>query len=435
MASRCEQALSPQQCCFQGTLRGIELRGAGWAAFSEREGFSGAHIQAVHFRPSVHLISIDGPEMAQVEQPILLDALPLSGSQGHYRVIYSLPKPNTLGIELRLETEALSGLSFQGKTPSMPGVACEANSCALLWPMLLKEPGEKEPPPFYVDVEMSPEGTATLSSKFPWRSGGRVLSAKLEVGKGSLHCAGESAAKAMGEKSKPLRWQVDGEEANATRIEVSPLVMMKGELWAEVVVDGVKPEAAPMGWGLVMAGAGILAIAGLALGVWWWKKRRRLAIPKPFSSPKAPSKAKKIFYSYADDDIAFHQKLEKHLRVLERAGRIEAWDAHKIKPGDNVDRSIEQHLKEADIILLLISSDYVASDTLWNQQMKRALELKAERGTRVIPIYLKPCHVGDAPFEALDGLPQNKKPISQWENQDEAFAQVAEELDALISQA
>jgi hypothetical protein len=132
-----------------------------------------------------------------------------------------------------------------------------------------------------------------------------------------------------------------------------------------------------------------------------------------------------IFFSYSHKDEGLRNELEKHLSVLRRQGVIEIWTDHRIGPGDEIDGEIDRHLESADIILLLVSSDFLNSDYCYDIEMKRAME-RHERGeARVIPIILRPCDWQTAPFGGLNALPADSKPVTKHQSLDDAFLEVA----------
>lgn len=94
---------------------------------------------------------------------------------------------------------------------------------------------------------------------------------------------------------------------------------------------------------------------------------------------------------------------------------------------------IDEHLESANIILLLISSDFLASDYCYDQEMKRAMEHHAQRKACVIPIILRNCDWRDAPFGKLQALPKDGKPINTWNDIDDAFTDVVEGLKRTIA--
>src|SRR6266700_2399332 len=125
----------------------------------------------------------------------------------------------------------------------------------------------------------------------------------------------------------------------------------------------------------------------------------------------------KIFASYALEDKALIHSLQSHIGSLWRQGLIEAWYDREISAGAEWEREIDKQLNTADIILLFISADFMASDYLYSIEMQRAIE-RHERGeARVIPIILRPVYWEYAPFAKLQVLPTDAKPIRSWHNQ------------------
>ncbi len=134
-----------------------------------------------------------------------------------------------------------------------------------------------------------------------------------------------------------------------------------------------------------------------------------------------PQKLIKIFYCYARKDKELRDELEKHLAPLKRSGQITTWYDREIPPGTQWEFEIDVHLETADIVLLLISADFMASDYCYNIEMQKALQRHKEGGCCVIPIILRPIHLKNTFINELQQLPSNGKPITTWSNFDEAF--------------
>ncbi len=93
-----------------------------------------------------------------------------------------------------------------------------------------------------------------------------------------------------------------------------------------------------------------------------------------------------LFYSYSHRDEAFRQELEAHLSFLRRGNLIAEWHDRKIDAGDEWKAQIDHHIGTADIVLLLVSADFIASDYCWGEETTKALA-RHERGeARVIPV-------------------------------------------------
>ena len=141
--------------------------------------------------------------------------------------------------------------------------------------------------------------------------------------------------------------------------------------------------------------------------------------------PERPAAPVSLFYSYSHKDEALRDELETHLSLLRRQGVVRGWHDRRIAAGTEWAGQIDQHLDTADIILLLVSADFLASDYCYDKEMTRALE-RHEAGTaRVIPVILRPCDWHSAPFGKLQALPKDGKPVTTWKNRDEAFTDIA----------
>jgi hypothetical protein len=134
----------------------------------------------------------------------------------------------------------------------------------------------------------------------------------------------------------------------------------------------------------------------------------------------------KLFYSYAREDSTLRAELEKHLSILKRSGVIESWSDQDITAGTDWENTIAANLDSADIILLLISADFIASDYCYNNELNQAM-LKHERGEAVvIPVILRPVDWTGCLFHKLQALPANGLPVTHWATPDDAFANISQ---------
>ena len=145
--------------------------------------------------------------------------------------------------------------------------------------------------------------------------------------------------------------------------------------------------------------------------------------------------AKELFYSYSHRDAELREELERHLSILKRSGLVHVWFDRAIDAGTEWAGQIDEHLAKADIILLLISADFLASDYCYDVEMKRALERHQAGAAVVIPIILRPVDWSGAPFAKLQCLPSHAVPVTSWANRDEAFRDVAEGIRRAILKA
>jgi TIR domain/PQQ-like domain len=142
-----------------------------------------------------------------------------------------------------------------------------------------------------------------------------------------------------------------------------------------------------------------------------------------------------LFYSYASADEPLCIELNKHLGLLRHDG-VTTFYRRQVTAGTDWTNTLNEHLNNASIILLLISVDFIDSDYCYGVEMQRALERHEEGTAHVIPILLRPVdNWQDAPFGKLQALPSNGRPVTSasWSSLDEAFANVVQDIRATLS--
>ncbi len=142
----------------------------------------------------------------------------------------------------------------------------------------------------------------------------------------------------------------------------------------------------------------------------------------------------RVFISYAHKDDTLKNKLAVNLKILQSQGLIETWDDRDINAGDDWKQKIDENLERADIILLLVSPDFMASDYCSEIEGKRALERDANGEARVIPVILRRTGWKHAPFAYLEPLPQKSSPVTEWKNRDKAWLNVEEGIRRVVEE-
>jgi tetratricopeptide (TPR) repeat protein len=135
----------------------------------------------------------------------------------------------------------------------------------------------------------------------------------------------------------------------------------------------------------------------------------------------------KIFCSYSHKDANLRVEITKQINK-----EHSIWHDRKIMPGQNWAKEIDSNLDTADVILLLISPDFKASEYCSSIEMGRALEREKKKEACIIPILLRPVDWVDAPFLHCQRLPEGPKAVTQWGNRDAAFANIAQGLRKVI---
>lgn len=155
---------------------------------------------------------------------------------------------------------------------------------------------------------------------------------------------------------------------------------------------------------------------------------RRPALGRPTTavrSPAVPTPCAKIFCSYSHKDEKYRAELETHLALLARQGAVDVWHDRQIGPGHDWAREIDENLDHANLVLMLVSADFLASQYCYGIEMARALERAQQGSTRVVPILVRKCDLEGVPFGKLQWLPTGSRPIKNWTDRDSAWTDVA----------
>lgn len=134
-----------------------------------------------------------------------------------------------------------------------------------------------------------------------------------------------------------------------------------------------------------------------------------------------------LFIAYAREDKELINRLEKHLVPLKRLDLINIWHDGLIEPGGNWNEEIKARLASSDIILLMISIDFIASDYCYEVELKESLTRHNRNEVKLIPIILSHCDWEDTVFSGLQVLPADGRPVvsKHWVTQEEALYNIA----------
>ncbi|WP_438025971.1 SIR2 family protein [Sorangium sp. So ce233] len=158
---------------------------------------------------------------------------------------------------------------------------------------------------------------------------------------------------------------------------------------------------------------------------------RPTVVPPGNARPTA-QRPVRVFFSYASRDEELLSRLEAHMSPLKREGLIAPWHSGKIGAGEDLERAISEQLESADLILLLVSASFLASEQ-GDAQVTRAMERRAAGQAAVVPILLRPCDWETTRFAELQAVPRDKKPVTKWADEDEALLQVVREIRAVVT--
>ncbi len=132
-----------------------------------------------------------------------------------------------------------------------------------------------------------------------------------------------------------------------------------------------------------------------------------------------------MFVSYSHVDEGERVRLDVHLAPLAREQLIDLWCNRVIAPGSDWERDIEDELASADIVILLVTPDFVASAFCFEKEFATALRRHDEEGVPILPVLVKPVDYAHMPFGQFQALPRDLRPISTWANPDAGWLEVA----------
>jgi hypothetical protein len=144
--------------------------------------------------------------------------------------------------------------------------------------------------------------------------------------------------------------------------------------------------------------------------------------------------AARIFISYAHEDEELKDELDKHLKVLRRSSKVQVWSDRALIAGEAWSQTITSELNAANIILLLVSVDFNASDFIWDEELAVAMARHQAGTARVVPVILRRCEWMDLPYAQLQALPRHGKPVTEYGDRDLAYSEIAQGVAQLVNQ-
>jgi internalin A len=172
-----------------------------------------------------------------------------------------------------------------------------------------------------------------------------------------------------------------------------------------------------------------------------WQVKKKLAVADLLDGVEEPSMRDEVeqlpvraFVSYAHKDLEHLKALRSALAVLVRLQKLEIWDNRDIEAGEEWEKVIFQELESADIVICLVSSDFVASD-FYKREFEAALKAHQRGEKTIVPVMLRKTDWAGLPIAEIQGVPGGGEWITSSTNQDEAWTKVSERLRPAVEQA
>jgi formylglycine-generating enzyme required for sulfatase activity len=138
-----------------------------------------------------------------------------------------------------------------------------------------------------------------------------------------------------------------------------------------------------------------------------------------------------VFLSYSHKDDELRQELSSHLSILTRQKLIKPWDDRAIDAGKEWAQEIADSLERAEIILLLVSADFISSEYCYGIELKRALERHKSKTVQVISVIIRDCDWQESPLGQLQALPSDNQVVANGRDKhgrDQYWLQVTREV-------
>ncbi len=150
----------------------------------------------------------------------------------------------------------------------------------------------------------------------------------------------------------------------------------------------------------------------------------------------APPGPVRAFLSYAHEDHAWRDAVLKHIGWLSHSHQLDTFDDRELKPGELWDERIGRELERADIVIALISPDFVFSRYCSVDELLRAIQRQRDGSADLVPIVCDHVDLGALPLAAHQCLPQDEqndlKPLVDWPNPNLPLAKCAAKIRALV---
>jgi len=139
-----------------------------------------------------------------------------------------------------------------------------------------------------------------------------------------------------------------------------------------------------------------------------------------------------MFISYSHADMDFKNQLLNHLEPLNRSGLVEIWHDGEIPAGKDFDKTIAAHLEKANVIVPLVSADFLRSIYCYQVELENALQRQGRGQAEVIPVILRNCQWRQTVIGKLLALPTEGRPVASWPDRDDAWTNVADGIQKAV---
>lgn len=142
----------------------------------------------------------------------------------------------------------------------------------------------------------------------------------------------------------------------------------------------------------------------------------------------------KVFISYSSKDVEFLDEFIEHLKSLERAGLVSKWSDRDIAPGSKYLDEIGIALMNAKVAVLLVSSSFLASDFIHQNELSPLLRRAEEGGVRVLWVPVRACSWEASPLRHYQAAISPSTPLAEMNaERDKAWVKVCKAIKEALT--
>jgi WD40 repeat protein len=152
------------------------------------------------------------------------------------------------------------------------------------------------------------------------------------------------------------------------------------------------------------------------------------------STDTVPPKRVRVFVSYSHEDFEICRRLLTHLKPFEEKRRFQCWIDEKLSPGDQWEQEILDNVGQADVIVFLVSPDFLNS-SFCQREVRFGLSRNKSKGTVLIPVVVRPALIEGSELSNFQALPMLKgqlKSVSDWDDRDMALSEVVRSILGVV---
>ena len=140
-----------------------------------------------------------------------------------------------------------------------------------------------------------------------------------------------------------------------------------------------------------------------------------------------------LFCVYAEKDIYYVKEIANHFNMLRRRSNVNLKMDQAIDGGEQWDNIYRECLMEANIILVLFSANLLGNNDFHDEVLPELMNQRSSSEAWVIPVILSVCDWQKTELGRVQALPRDAKPIKTWEDQDQAFFDIKNNIERLVT--